>query len=74
VRAAEHAAGAEKEQALERRVVDRMEQGGRERDRREDAGRSLLTPQDHRQAHADQDDPDVLDAMEREQAFEVVLL
>ena len=34
----------------------------------------LPAPQDHRQPHPDEDDPDVLDAVEREQALEVVLL
>ena len=70
----EDAARAEKEEPFECRVIDRVKERGGERDRREDAAHALRAPQNHRQPHADQNDPDVLDAVEREQAFEVVLL
>ena len=74
VRAAEHAPRPEEEEAFECRVVERVKECGGERDGREGAARALLAPQNHRQPHADEDDADVLDAVEREQALEVVLL
>ncbi len=74
VRAAKDTARAEEEEAFECCVVDGVEECGGERDGREDAARALRAPQNHRQPHPDQDDPDVLDAVEREQALEVVLL
>ncbi len=74
MRAAEDAACAEEEEALECCVVDGVKECGGECDRREGAARALLAPQNHRQPNPDEDDPNVLDAVEREQAFEVVVL
>ncbi len=63
--------GAQEEQALEDRVVDRVEDGGGQGEGRE--FRRALRVQQQRAADADQDDADVLDAVEGKQPLDVVL-
>ena len=64
-------AGAEEEQRLEHRVIQRVQQRGGQRDRGPGVGASGA--QDQACAEAEDDDPDVLDRVEREQPLQVVL-
>ena len=64
-------AGAEEEQRLEDRVVERVQQRGGERERRPGVG--AAGAQDQAGADPEHDDPDVLDRVEREQPLQVVL-
>ena len=63
--------GRNEEQALEDRVVDRVEDRGGQGEGRE--FRRTVGVEEQGGADADQDDADVLDAVEREQALDVVL-
>ncbi len=69
--AREHRAGAEEQQALEHRVIEDVEEGRSQRERRR--GRHLVRLEGERQAKADEDDADVLHRVIGEQALEVVL-
>ncbi len=64
-------AGAEKEQALEYRVIERVIQPRDQSQRRGD--RVSAAEKNHREPDADQDNADVLDRMVREQALQIVL-
>src|SRR5664280_3077975 len=72
--AAEDTARAKEKKPFECRVVDGVQECRREREGREGAANVLPSPQSHRQTHPDEDDPNVFDAVECEQALEVVLL
>ena len=67
----EHRPGAQEQEALEDSVIERVEEGRREGHRRE--RRLSVRRKKHRRSEPEEDDPDVLDAAEREQALEIVL-
>ena len=67
----QHGARAEEQQALEERMVERVQQSGRHRQRRGRRHAEHLERQ--REAKSNEDDADVLDRMVGEQALEVVL-
>ena len=70
-RGLQNGAGAQKQQALEDGVVQRVVEA---RDQRDGRQRGMAERAEHqRRAEADQDDADVLDAVIRQQALEVVL-
>jgi len=71
VGAARERAGGEEQQALEQGMVERVEEGGGERQR----GPSGLVArrEQERRPEAEQDDTDVLDGVEGEQPLELVL-
>ena len=66
-----HRSRGEKEEALEERVIERVQSGPREAEHGNERV-SVRDPQRTR-PDAEQDDPDVLHAVEREQSFQVVL-
>ncbi len=68
----QHRPGAEEQEALEQRVIERVQQRSREAPAAPRAGCAVRHPQ-HSHAHAQQDDPDILDAVIRQESLEVVL-
>ena len=66
-----HSAGAEEQQALEERMVEDVEQGGRHRQRGGQGHAMRL--EGEREAEADEDDADILNRVIGEQPLEVVL-
>ena len=67
----EHRAGAEEQQTLEDRMVEDVQEAGGERERRRQ--RHAVGLERERKAEPDEDDPDVLHRVVREQPLEVVL-
>ena len=63
--------GAQKEQALEHRVIEHVQQRGGERECR--PSRLAAVPEQQRRAQSEHDDADVLDGVESEQPLEFVL-
>ena len=69
--AGQHRPGAEKQQALEDRMIEHMQQAGGERERSRPCHAVCL--EGEREAEADENDPDVFHGVIREQPLEVVL-
>ena len=67
----EHGAGAEEQQALEQRMIEDVQQGGGERERRREQHAVRL--EGEREAEPDEDDADVLHRVIGEQPLEIVL-
>ncbi len=67
-----HGAGGEKQQALEDRVIEHVQQPGGKTDDTRAAVMPVAKPK-HTGADAEQDDPDVLDAVIGEQPLQIVL-
>ena len=69
--AGQHRPGAEEQQALEHRMIEHVQQAGRERER--SRPRHSVRLEGERKAKSDENDPDVLNRVVREQPLEVVL-
>ena len=67
----QHRPGAEEQQALEHRMIEHVQQAGRERER--SRPRHSVRLEGERKAKSDENDPDVLNRVVREQPLEVVL-
>ena len=67
----DHGASAQKQEALEQGVIDRVQCGARESQDRH--GRCAIGQTERAGAHAYQDDPNILHTVEREKALDVVL-